>query len=638
MPANPPLQVRLLAAPLLTAEEVPLPVRGKLQRRLLMRLATAEAHPLSTDDLVHALWAADPPRTAAAMVASHVARLRATLGEAGVEGAEAIRHVDGGYRLAPHLVSVDVTEAASWQARLSTRRDLDEQALLWLHDLGLGVEEQADDAPWLARAVEQGWRHVRDVCGRLLDHPGDNAPWNALLGPIAVLAQRLPYDESVLAWHVEGLARTGNPAEALHQMTTYRTRLADDLGASPSAELATAHRLALELTGDRAAALPLRTNAIRPDPLGQVVPQLLPRPTPDFHGHHEVRCTARERLTDAPDEVSVVMITGAPGAGSSEVALQVAADVTDAFPAGQVHLDLRGRHDEADLGPTLHSLLIMLGRTAQEIPTAVTDCAAMLRHLTSTAPMLWIFDNVAPQLPLAPLIPTAPGSALIVTGATGHPDVAGATMIEIGPLSPRTAMRIFTSIAGAERVRNDPAATDTLIDLCEGFPAAVRNVALRAADQPNTPLSEIAAVLSEDRTRLAECCRGGHALDATFGHHVSALPERAAEAFTALGLLDGPQCPTDLLAHLLEIDDNEAALLLDDLVRARLITDGQPPRVSRLTRAYARRLWDEQHASEQTAAAAARRDGVLVGSFGGLRGLGSGHATGDQRRARSVPS
>ena len=51
-------------------------VGGRQARRVLARLALAEAKPVSVDDLVAAAWAIDVPPTARHTIATHVLRLR----------------------------------------------------------------------------------------------------------------------------------------------------------------------------------------------------------------------------------------------------------------------------------------------------------------------------------------------------------------------------------------------------------------------------------------------------------------------------------------------------------------------------------------------------------------------------------
>ncbi len=97
-------------------------VAGTHRRRLLALLASRAGQVVSVDAIVEALWAEDPPPTAAKTIQSHVARLRASL--AGV-GRDLIETMPGGYRLSPAGVDVDADDferlANEGQRRLATR-------------------------------------------------------------------------------------------------------------------------------------------------------------------------------------------------------------------------------------------------------------------------------------------------------------------------------------------------------------------------------------------------------------------------------------------------------------------------------------------------------------------------------------
>src|SRR5260221_11169028 len=77
-------------------------VAGPLPRRLLALLVTRPGRFLPVDALIDGLWGADPPAAARARLQSHVARLRRSLGEAGV-----IAGGPAGYRVAVDAADVD---------------------------------------------------------------------------------------------------------------------------------------------------------------------------------------------------------------------------------------------------------------------------------------------------------------------------------------------------------------------------------------------------------------------------------------------------------------------------------------------------------------------------------------------------
>src|SRR5690349_17824486 len=84
---------------------VDLPIRPGKQRQLLAALALGAGRPVSLDDLIAVLWAAEPPVSARQSLQNCVMRLRRALGEA---GAARIGTRPGGYALRVEPDELDV--------------------------------------------------------------------------------------------------------------------------------------------------------------------------------------------------------------------------------------------------------------------------------------------------------------------------------------------------------------------------------------------------------------------------------------------------------------------------------------------------------------------------------------------------
>jgi DNA-binding SARP family transcriptional activator len=101
--APPPL-VRVLGSTTVRGRGVEQPVRGRLDRLLLVRLTLADGKAVSVDALIDALWPEDPPRGARNALQVKMSRLRALLGRR----AGLLSYANGAYRLALAAADSDV--------------------------------------------------------------------------------------------------------------------------------------------------------------------------------------------------------------------------------------------------------------------------------------------------------------------------------------------------------------------------------------------------------------------------------------------------------------------------------------------------------------------------------------------------
>lgn len=195
------MRVNVLGPLEVLVEGVPVEVRGKRLRWLLIRLAMEPGRVVAADRLIADLWADEPPVDGPASLQSLVSRLRRTLG-ASVVSSHAL-----GYRLE---ASTDVEE-------FSRNRD----ASLWR---GPAFEE----APF---AVDEAVR-----LALLRDD----------LAGLEVLAAAHPLREDVQARLMLALHAAGRRSDALEVFGRVRSALADELGVDPGAVLAAAHATVLQ--------------------------------------------------------------------------------------------------------------------------------------------------------------------------------------------------------------------------------------------------------------------------------------------------------------------------------------------------------------------------------------------------------
>jgi hypothetical protein len=95
----------------------------------------------------------------------------------------------------------------------------------------------------------------------------------------------------------------------------------------------------------------------------------------------------------------------------------------DRFPDGRLYADLRGRAP-GEPGTAMHvveGVLPALGVAREVIPGDVDRCASLYRSLLAGRRMLIVLDNATSPAQMRPLLPGAPGCAVVATGAGACP-------------------------------------------------------------------------------------------------------------------------------------------------------------------------------------------------------------------------
>lgn|GEM_PF-5893899 len=259
------LRVRLLGG-LLVEGRRPNEVGSRKARTLLAALAVARRSPVAVDVLAEVLWGDELPARPAEQVGVLVSRLR------GVIGSERLPRFDAGYALEPDWVDlaeleegIDAAERAvatgdALSARLAATLAL---------DLARGPLLPEEGSPWFdgpRASVARSVAATRLLAAEAALVSGDAA------GAVALAAGGLdydPYDEAALRALMRGHVASGRPASALAAYVTTRTRLAEDLGVSPTAETEALHDQVLLAEPERSAVVAPAAVPERWDPLVQ---------------------------------------------------------------------------------------------------------------------------------------------------------------------------------------------------------------------------------------------------------------------------------------------------------------------------------------------------------------------------------
>ncbi|MEV4169327.1 BTAD domain-containing putative transcriptional regulator [Nonomuraea sp. NPDC049709] len=490
----------------------PVRISGRKPRLLLATLLLDAGRVVGADRLAEVLWPHRPPRSAQANLRTYVSSLRSDL--RCDLGPEWLRADGSGYAIDVDrgaldlLAFEDLVDRGDHAGALALWRgaplcDLPgspvwDRRLERLHQLRLRAAEAM-----VERRIERGDRDgaITELRGLLAEHPYREDLWGRLL----------------LTLHEDG-----RKAEALRVYAGVRDQLVDELGVEPGAGLRGAYELILAdeapvLAGEAA---PRRRTAARARP---AAPRQLPPDLPDFTGRADA-------VAELGRPFAVAVISGPPGAGKSALAVHAAHALREAYPAGQLYLELGGREPAGLLAEALRALGV------DSAPPTVPERSALLRSLLAERPMLVLLDDARDAGQVRPLLPGT-GSAVIVTSRRRITELPGAVRIQLGELAPQEALSLLGHIAGAERVAREREAARAIVAACGGLPLAVRNAGTRLAARPGWSLSVLRQRLEDDWLGELRDVR------TTLDHGYECLPREAARTLGTLGLLGAPAQP-----------------------------------------------------------------------------------------------
>ena len=335
-----------------------------------------------------------------------------------------------------------------------------------------------------------------------------------------------------------------------------------------------------------------------------VVPRELPADVSAFTGR-SVELTELDLLLPSTSQgeaggtvgpVVISAVSGTAGVGKTALAVRWAHQVVEAFPGGQLYVNLRGYDPDRPMaaGDALAGFLRALGVAGPDIPPETAERAARYRSLVAGRRLLVVLDNAASEEQVRPLLP---GSASVMVVVTSRDSLAGlvardgARRLDLDLLPQADAVALLRALVGW-RAESDPEAAGELARLCARLPLALRVAAELAAARPDTPLAVLAAELADEADRLRLLAAGGDprsAVASVFSWSYRHLPPDAARMFRLLGLHPGADWDRYAAAALTATSLAQALQLLGVLARAHLIQPVGPHRYSMhdLLRAYA---------------------------------------------------
>ncbi|GGU25162.1 AfsR/SARP family transcriptional regulator [Lentzea flava] len=550
-------------------------VRGQ---KVLAALLLAPNRVVPLTHLVDVVWDGEPPSTGKHQIQKSVGDLRAALGVPGMIV------TDGpGYRIVLGSATLDVITFERHVATAQTVEPAEAVRLLrtalalWRGPALAGLNGQVLRVE--AERLDERRIAVAQQCFALQLELGQH---EQVITELSALVAANPFREQLVEQLMIALYRSNRQADALELYDRTRRLLADELGVDPGRSLRAAHQAILNQDSETVH-------------VTQKAPAQLPADLARFTG----RKSSLDELDAglAQSTVMITVISGTAGVGKTALAVHWAHRVRDRFPDGQLYLNLRGFDDAPATTPAeaLTQLLRGLGVEPDRIPGEADEQASVLRSVLANRRVLILLDNAANEDQVRPLLPGAPGCAVIITSRNdlrGLTALDDARRVELDLLTPDEAQTLIHRVLGAARGGAEPEAVADLAALCGHLPLAIRIAAANLACRPHDKIADAVADLARG-DRLAQLAISGDrraAVTGAFELSLKSLPAEAALLFRRLGLLPRNDFTAHTASVLMGGDDVrplvaalESASLIEPHTRGRF-------RVHDLLHLYAREL------------------------------------------------
>lgn len=418
-----------------------------------------------------------------------------------------------------------------------------------------------------------------------------------------------PLREPFHCYLMTALYQCGRTADALAAFRHARHVLVNEIGIEPGPGLQLMHQRILAGDPKLAAASPARGPRAARARLA-LAPRQLPPSSQDFVG----RTAELRQLSDllsiwAADGSTVIgVISGPAGVGKTALAVHWAHRAADAFPAGQLYIDLNG-FGPAGV-PTTQAEAISRVLGALQVPTASIPASlhsqvGLYRSLLSDQRLLLVLDNAKDADQVRPLLPGGAGCLVLVTSRsplTGLVALNSARPLLLRVFSDGEAHEMVARRLGHPRTESDRAATAQLINACARLPLALAIASALVAARPGQSLTRVASDLMHAARRLDSLSAGEETanLRSVFFWSYRSLSPDAARMFRLLAEHPGPDVSLTAAASLACLPTSRADDVLAELAGLHLMNMDSQARFSfhDLVRLYAAEMF---HARETLA-------------------------------------
>ncbi len=556
---------------------------GTLKEQGVLAILLMEAgRVIPAQSLAERLWDEQMPGSARETLQVYVSRLRRRLREAGDQIGLITRSPAGGYRLAGPREQVDAVrfQALLDAARAAAGRNRLDEAVGLLREaeqLWLGEPLSGLPGPWAQATREQlvsklqAARLVRiDLEMRIGASPDD------LIGELAQIVWGGPVNQRAAEQLMLALHGAGRQAEALEVFRRMRRRMRDELGSEPRAQLRTVHQQIL-------AGQPVE----RPQGAGSGRPAL-PADTLDRDVVHLV---GRDRIVRelveairadqaAGTGAAWYGVDGMAGVGKTALAVNVAHRLREQFPDGLLQASLRAhdpREPGLDVREALVQLLDAMGVDPREMGRAGSTDAlgALWRRRTTGLRVLVVLDDVPSFEDIRTLVPTAAGSAVIVTSRRRLLTPAAVRQYTLPPLTDAATIELLERLTGRHMAHEADAAHEVARH-CGGLPLATAVAAAYLRAHPGSLADLAERFKANAQAEIDDPLSGPVCMALALSYRELSPPARSL--LRRMAVLPGPDAGVHALTALVAESLGRTLIDLDLLTENHLVIEHRPRR------------------------------------------------------------
>jgi DNA-binding SARP family transcriptional activator/tetratricopeptide (TPR) repeat protein len=590
---------------------VVLDIGGPQLQAVLALLLAGAGRVVSVSSFVEALWGQHAPQDADRTVRTYVSRLRKALAPAAAAlgTGELILTRPPGYL----LLDRDIVDASRFE-RL---------AIVGGQALAAGTPAAATEQLSAALALWRGAAYGefgaysalngegmrleqlrRNVVQDRIDADLAAGQGRELIAELEGLTAAHPEHERLWGQLMTALYRAGRQADALKAFRTARRLLVHDSGVEPSPLLTEIHRRILAQDPRLLARCELAPPRVRREGLA-LRPAQLPPSVPMFVGRSGELATldVTRMATGTPGTITISALCGTAGVGKTALAVHWAQRVAAQFPDGQLYVNLHGFDPiRSALEPTeaLRGFLDAFAVPAERIPNTLDAQTTLYRSLTADKRLLIVLDNAQDTEQVRPLLPSSPGSMVVVTSRddlVGLVARDGARRVRLDVLRPDESVDLLHGLIGDRGA--EQAAVVTLARQCAHLPLALRIAADLVTRHSGATIGALVGELASEQRRLDLLDAGADdstAVRAVFSWSERHLPQATVRLFWLLGLHPGREIDAAAAAALAGVEPADARVLMAQLSRANLV---EPAGTDRWTMHDLLRVFARERAAER---------------------------------------
>ena len=547
------------------------PLGSAKQRGMLATLLYHAGDLVRTDTVIDHLWGTRGPADPRPTLYSLASRLRAVLGQIGLENTLVRVPSPGGYRLEVDQQAVDFHRYRRLLADARTAahaNDHEAAAEIVVRALSFWrgeplAELRGPRSEHLRRRMNETLLDAHKLLAESLLMCGKHDAVLRQLEPV-IHDHDYDLDEALARSWVSALCAADRHDEAKRFLVAFRRRFRKEMHAEPDIDIdPTARRRSTES--------PYRS-VLEPGP-----PHHLPKDISDFTGREAV--LAELDTLGGPQEGpnNVVVITGMPGIGKTTLATHWAHRQRHHFRDGQLYIDAGAYGPTSPMDPNdvIERFLRALGVPPGQLPATAEQRRQRFNDLLNDRRMLIFIDNVLDPAQVRPLIPNSASCLTVITSRTrlsGLNIRDGVRTITVTPLSDGESAALLTHIVGAQRGNAEPDGLDALARLSGGLPLAVRIAGEHVAERPKAAIADLAGELHGHLLDVTDVDDQAANISVVFAWSYNALREDAARLFRRMSVHPGPSISAEAVAALRGTPLPDTESLLNALAKAHMIS------------------------------------------------------------------